>query len=225
MYKNPNEERIEAIVVNSLRLYQIAADMQDDVASDIVCVAVTSLLRLYQLRLDKDFSVGPALQVAMLLRHLLNDETLRNVRQLALMSTRAHLNLGLGTIAFQHYGYAKIKEMLNDTASWVLLSRISQAHPFDVKGPRGFSADHELLKVINSIDKIEDRTGDLLYKNLQDFGFDTALDLLDLKRKARSSLTKHACMIERRRIARLRGDTFDRLLDPNLKGTSNVIIQ
>ncbi|KAF2684778.1 hypothetical protein K458DRAFT_26708 [Lentithecium fluviatile CBS 122367] len=202
--ENPEVELIEAHATASLKLYHIATQVQDEVACDIAIVAVMSLLRLHLLNMEKPFSTPPQLQAAMLLRHLLSDETFRNARQLALLSTRVHLNLGLGTIAFEHYGYAKVKEMLNDTTSWVLLSRISQAHPFDVKGPRGFSADEELAKVIGTIDKMEGQLGDFLYRDLQDFSYDTAFDLLDLKRQERSSLTKHACMIERRRIARLK---------------------
>ena len=220
MKEEPEAQMVEALAATSLKLYRIAAEMQDETASDIACVAVMSLLRLHLLHLESAFSTPPQLQAAMLLRHLLGNEALSNSRQLALMSTRVHLNLGLGSIAFEHYSYAKIKEMLNDTTAWVLLSRISQSHPFDTRGLRGFSADEELTKVIASIEKMEARTGDFLYKDLQDFGFDTAFDLIDFKRKGRSSLTKHACMIERRRIARLKGKTVDRQLDLDVKGMS-----
>jgi N-terminal acetyltransferase B complex non-catalytic subunit len=223
MQQDPEAHIVEALATSSLKLYRIAAEMQDETTPDIACVAVMSLLRLHILHLESALSTPPQLQAAMLLRHLLSNEALRNSRQLALVSTRVHLNLGLGTIAFEHYSYAKIKEMLNDTTAWVLLSRISQSHPFDARGPRGFSADEELVKVIASIEKMEARTGDFLYKDLQDFGFDTAFDLIDFKRKARSSLTKHACMIERRRIARLHGKTVDRQLDLDMKGTSDAI--
>jgi hypothetical protein len=67
---------------------------------------------------------------------------------------------------------------------------------------------------------MEARTGDFLYKDLQEFGFDTAFELINLKRRARFSITKNACMIERRRIARLHGQTVDRQLDLDVKGKS-----
>jgi N-terminal acetyltransferase B complex non-catalytic subunit len=219
MKEDPVPEAVEAVAKTSLELYGIAAHMQDDCASDIACIAIMSLLVLSDVQTSSsDYAQW---QAAMLLRHILRDQATSNSRQLALLSTRVHLDLGLGTIGAEHYSYAKVKEMLNDTTSWILLSRISQSHPFDSNGVKGFSADEELAKVIASIEKMEARTGDFLYRDLQELGFDTAFELIDLKRKARFSLTKNTCMIERRRIARLNGQRIeDRQLDLDVKGKS-----
>lgn len=213
---------VQAHAVNCLKLYKIAVQVDNEAACDIACIAVLSLLRLHWANLEDRFSNPPLLQAAMLLRHILGSENGRNFRQLALISTRVHLLLGLGTIAFEHYGYAKIKEMLHDTCSWILLSRISQTHPFDVKGPRGFSADGELAQVIASIQKMGARAEDFLFKDLQNFGFDSAFDLLELRKKAKYSIAKYACSVERRRIARLKGDPVDSQLFMNLNGTSRI---
>lgn len=215
----------QAHAVSCLKLYKVATQVDNDAACDIACIAAPSLFHLFWGSMDGDLMNPYTLQAAMLLRHILNDENGRNSRQIALISTRVHSMLGLGTIAFEHYGYAKIKEMLHDTCAWILLSRISQTHPFEVKGPKGFSADDELAKVIANMQKMEDRVEDFLFKDLQDFGYDTAFDLINLRNRVKSSLTKHECSIERRRIARLKGQTVNPQLDVKVDGTSMNIAQ
>lgn len=202
---------IEDFVVLALRLHKIAS-LADEVHPDVVYLAISGLLKL-----GHSGSLW-RLQAALFARHCLSDVRFRNVRPLALISTRLHLRFCQCATAFQHYGYAKVKEMLHDTVSYILLTRISQIQPFGVSGRKGFSADDELAKVVDNIKRMEARTDDLLYKGLQDFQYDKAIDLLELKRKLRSSLTKHCCMVERRRIARFRSEPVDRTLDLDMKG-------
>lgn len=195
--------KLEGFVVSALKLYKIAASQSDGVAVTIALLAIMSLALLADKNKDNS---RYALQAAMFARHVLADPLYKDARPLALISTRLHLLCGLGTVAFQQYSLAKIKEMLHHTVSWVLLDRISQTHPFKVKGR--FSADAELEKVIASLDKQEARTDELLHNDIQSFYYHTALELLGLKRKLNSSLAKHACNIERRRIARLTGESW-----------------
>jgi hypothetical protein len=160
------------------------------------------------------------LQATMLARHLVEKDKDKQQRTFALLAARLHLNLGLGTVAFRLYRHTKCKEMLLDTLSPYVLSRISQTHPFDSKGYGGFSADDELAKVIGTIERMERKTDDYLFTDLPSFLWDQATDTLELKRKLNFSLTKHVCVAERRRIARFKGESVEAL--PTLKYKGKV---
>jgi N-terminal acetyltransferase B complex non-catalytic subunit len=218
-----------------MKLYRMAMHLMDEACWNIAVLVVVGLLRLDMLDLfEKPDKWAPwvesglqnfngtrfNLQAALFTRHALSNPASRDVRQLSIISTRLHLSLGLGSIAFEHYSYCRVKEMLHDTVSWILLTRISQTHPFDVDGENAFSADGELSRVITAIEKMEEKADAHLYNGITNFSYDTAVDMLQLKRKLRSSVTKHMCIIERRRIARLQGRTPGRDLDLNLKGMS-----
>ncbi|KAH7391804.1 N-acetyltransferase B complex non catalytic subunit-domain-containing protein [Pyrenochaeta sp. MPI-SDFR-AT-0127] len=183
-------------------------------------LAVYALLHLHhQVICQEDgkvpFEVTPnsriLLQATMLARHLVALDKEKDNRTLCLLAARLHLNLGLGKCAFRLYNHAKCKEMLLDTLSPYILSRISMTHPFDVKGYQGFSADEELERVIGTIERMERKTDSFLFVDMSSFVWDQASDALKLKRKLKSSLTKHMCVTERRRIARLKGDSTENL--------------
>jgi N-terminal acetyltransferase B complex non-catalytic subunit len=159
------------------------------------------------------------LQAAMLARHLVACDTEKQDRPLALLAARLHLNLGLGKCAFQLYNHTKCKEMLVHTLSPYVLSRISLTHPFGARGYQGFSAEEELGKAIGTMERMERKIDDTIYADLQSLPWDQAMELLAMKRKFKSSLTKHICNIERRRISRLKGESIDNLpvIDPSSK--------
>ncbi|KAJ4300904.1 hypothetical protein N0V90_002992 [Kalmusia sp. IMI 367209] len=218
---SPDPALLEKFVGNALRLWRIKintskADAQ--LASSCIRIALQALIHLINVESRPRYLY----QAATLVRYAISLDPQHQGRFLGLMSARIHLKLGLGSFAFEQYGLAKVKEMLHDTVSWVLLARISQSHPYSVTGPRGFSADAELEKVITAISRMEDRTDDLLYAGIQQFRYDKALDLLDLKNKLRLSLTKQFCITERRRIARFKGEPVDRSLDLPLRDQDNI---
>ncbi|KAL1793372.1 hypothetical protein ACET3X_008354 [Alternaria dauci] len=157
------------------------------------------------------------LQAAMLARHLVACDKEKQDRPLALLAARLHLNLGLGKCAFQLYSHTKCKEMLVHTLSPYVLSRISLTHPFGAKGYQGFSAEEELGKAVGTMERMARRIDDTLYDDMQSLPWDQAMELLAMKRKFKSSLTKHICNIERRRISRLKGEPADNLpvVDPS----------
>lgn len=208
---------LENFVENALRLWQLqlATEATDAVcSSDAFLLAVEGLVSLFEATSLPQY----LFQAAVLTSHAISLDKQNQGRGLALLSTRLHLRLGLGTIAFEHYGRVQVKEMLHDNVAWIPLSRISQSHPFGASGPRAFSAEHELEKVVSTLSRMESKIDDLLYADLPHFMYDKAFDLLELKRKLQTSLTKHFCNIERRRIARLGGTTVDMTLDLPLRG-------
>jgi N-terminal acetyltransferase B complex non-catalytic subunit len=115
---------------------------------------------------------------------------------------------GFTAVAVDQYNHVRVKEILNDTLSHNLLTRISQVHPFDSKAMKVYP-DQELRNVVSTIDRMERKVDDFLYQDMQDVQYDQTFELLDFKRQLRSSLTKHLCIIERRRIARLKGEILD----------------
>lgn len=151
------------------------------------------------------------LQAAMLARHLVEQDEDKENRTFALFAARLHLNLGLGLAAFRLYKRITCKEMLLETLSPFILSRISQTHPFDVSSYRGFSADDELAKTMSTIERMEAKTSSFLVTDLTFFPCHQAPEIAHLKSQLNRSLTKHLCSLERRGIARLRGEPSDHI--------------
>ena len=219
LVEKPEVEILEDFVGNALRLWHLQLKLEDPetvCASDSLLVAIEALIALFELTAKSCYYY----QAAALARYSLSLDKSHQSKKMALLSTRLHLRLGLGTFAFEHYSRAQVKEMLHDTVAWVALSRISQTHPFGASGSRMFSPDNELKKVIDTLQRMENKVDDLLYMDMQRFVYDKAFDLLELKQKLHTSLTKHFCIIERRRIARLTGVPVDPTLDIPLRGKS-----
>jgi N-terminal acetyltransferase B complex non-catalytic subunit len=204
---------LESLVVKAIKLAQMSPDNHD-----VGFIVVYSLLNLHEKVVSQQGEDTKAsdgivrnsrllLQATMLARALVERDAEKQNRKLGLISARLHLNLGLGKTAFRQWRHAKCKEMLIDTLSPYLLSRISQTHPFDVRGHQGFAADKELDYTISTIERMEDKQEELLFSSIKRFLWDSAIDQLRFKGKLRSSLTKNMCAIERRRIARLKGES------------------
>lgn len=195
-------------------------------------LAVYSLLRMHHVTMRYDESRHPfentpnsrlLLQAAMLARHLVVCDKEKQDRPRALLAARLHLNLGLGKSAFQMYSYTKCKEMLIHTLSPYVLSRLSITHPFGAKGYQGFSAEEELGKAIGTMERMESKTDNTIYPDLKTVPWDQAIGLLSLRGKLKSSLTKHICNLERRRIARLKGEPVDQLPVLDRQSFQNII--
>lgn len=183
-------------------------------------VGIYALLGLHHDAMRRDQSGHPfdntpnsrlLLQATMLSRYLVACDKEKQDRPRALLAARLHLNLGFGKCAFQIYSYTKCKEMLVHTLSPYVLSRISLTHPFGAKGYQGFSAEEELGKAIGTMERMERKTDEMMYSDLQALPWDQSMSLLHLKQKFRSSQTKHICNIERRRTARLKGESVEHL--------------
>ncbi|KAH4609099.1 hypothetical protein HBH82_069530 [Parastagonospora nodorum] len=184
------------------------------------CLVTYTLLNMHQIHVraeDKtselEDHVNPRilLQATIFARHQVEMDKDKQNRTFSLLAARLHLNLGFGTVAFKLYTHATCKEMLLDTLSPFMLSRISHTHPFEVKGYGGFSADAELAKVIATIERMEKKTNSYLVTDISSFRWDQVIDTIGLRRKLNSSLTKHLCVAERRKMARLRGDSVEDL--------------
>ncbi|KAF1998096.1 hypothetical protein P154DRAFT_524402 [Amniculicola lignicola CBS 123094] len=216
---DPSEEVLTLSVKSLIKLYTVGARIQEESYQDAGILAIWTLLKLaYHLSQSageelRQRSLYLTLQATMLALHLTAGEAGKQNRPLILLSTRLHMMHGFATIAFEQYQFARVKEILNNTISYILLNSISQIHPFDTTGSKSFYPDDELNKVVTSIKRMESRVDDFLYTGLDDFQYDQATELLEFKRKLRCSLTKHLCLVERRRIARLKCELVDSGLD------------
>ncbi|KAF2134224.1 hypothetical protein P153DRAFT_307215 [Dothidotthia symphoricarpi CBS 119687] len=231
--KTPTPEALESLIGNALRLLKLWPEN-----SEVGYLAVYGLHVLHHRTVLPDVpnnSTGTAharpfniynprilLQATMLARHLVQRDVDKSDRTGSLLAARLHLNLGLGKTAFHLYSHTKLKEMLLDTLSPYILSRISLTHPFDIKGYQSFSAEAELSKVISTIEKMEVKLGSLLLTDISSFAWDQAIDMLVMKEKLKSSYTKHLCTMERRRIARMKGESSENF--PCLSHTSYLNI-
>ena len=148
------------------------------------------------------------LQAASLLKSLTSGDRGNQNRPIVLLSIRLHILLGLGSIALAQYSQVKTKEILHETISHLLLSRISVTHPFDSKtlsSSRAVQPDTELDLAIRAFGRTIDKLNDFLGHDFEMFHYDQASEICDLKNHLTFSLVKHMWVLERRRIARLKG--------------------
>ncbi|KAF2200016.1 hypothetical protein GQ43DRAFT_464360 [Delitschia confertaspora ATCC 74209] len=217
----PKQSTVEQFVCNSMRLYKIGRQLEHEWSQEAGCLALTGLLVLHHTRLRSVQDLVPVgelpnerilTQAALLVQHMTEGEVGKNNRPLVLLSTRLLLFCGFGTLAFDLYSHAKVKEILNDTCSHILLSHIAHSHPFDASGTKRMQPEAELVKVIRTMERMEDKVREILSTDISTFQFDQAFAMRDLKQSLRSSLTKHLCALQRRKIAHLKGEHMEDML-------------
>lgn len=211
---SPPTETLQSLVERASKISQMLPKDQD--ATMLIAYCLTKLHLLNAESGDaSDQNSRLLLQAAMLTRTAVDGDTEKHNRPLALLATRLHLNLGLGTVAFQVWKTVKpsIKEMLVDTLSPYLLSRIALTQPFDVKHHKGYSANAELKHVIDTVDRMSKVQEGLIFRDIKRFHWDSGMDLISMNEKLTTSLTRHTSVLERRRIARLKGEPAGDLPD------------
>lgn len=219
----PSTETLESLVERASKISQMLPKDPDPIMLIAYCLA-----NLHHHNAEAGDASGQnsriLLQAAMLVRAAVERDTEKHNRPLALLATRLHLNLGLGTVAFQVWKHVKpsIKEMLVDTLSPYLLSRIALTQPFDVKHHQGFSADKELKHVVDTVDRMSKVQEGLIFRDIKRFHWDSAMDLISMNEKLTTSLTRHTSILERRRIARLKGEPAGDLPDVNYKSKKHT---
>ncbi|KAF3038778.1 methionyl-tRNA synthetase [Didymella heteroderae] len=220
---SPSTETLESLVERTSKISQMLPKDQD--ATMLIAYCLTKLQHL-----DAESAHASSqnsrllLQAAMLTRAAVERDTEKHNRPLALLATRLHLNLGLGTVAFQVWKTVKpsIKEMLVDTLSPYLLSRIALTQPFDVKHHQGFSANNELKHVVDTVDRMSKVQEGLIFRDIKRFHWDSAMELICMNEKLTTSLTRHTSILERRRIARLKGEPAGDLPNVSYRSTQSI---
>jgi hypothetical protein len=226
---NTPVEVFESLIHGSINAYEKWPENPD-----VFWIPIYSLLHFHRrwvCQREEESPFGTALnsrillQATMLARHITEKDKGKENRKFFLLAARLHLNLGLGTVAFRLYTHVKCKEMMLDTLSPYMLSRISYTHPFDVAGRGGFSATRELDNVISTIERMEQKQNGFIFTDVPSFLWDQAADSLELKRRLRSSWTKHICATERRRISRLMGEPCLDLPKLDYKSVYRLMVQ
>jgi N-terminal acetyltransferase B complex non-catalytic subunit len=149
------------------------------------------------------------LQAAFLLQDMTAGSQGDENRQLLLISIRLHTLLGLPNVALGLIADVRIKEFLYDTVGYTWLSRISLTYPLGSPKRSTTDPSSNLAAAIQFFGKASRNINDFLKADIQGFQFDQALELVDFKRKLDLSLVKHLSVLERRRIARLKGVACD----------------
>ena len=223
--KEPDESVVEQFASKSIRLYTIGSRLKLEEAYEAGCLAISSLGLLHHLQVRSEFPSSQQVsrgespnerlltQAGFLAQHLASTESGKQNRPLLLLAIRVLLFAGLGSLAFQLYPLVKVKEMLHETCSHVLLTGISQSHPLDATGAQKGSPDDELTHVINTLNRMTHRIDGFLSNDIGVFQFDQAFEMRSFKHNLRSSLTKHICALERRRLVRLQSGPMDILLN------------
>ncbi|KAF2280833.1 uncharacterized protein EI97DRAFT_9361 [Westerdykella ornata] len=221
---------VEAFVASALKTCKAARGINNEVYYEAGFLAVQALSGYAQRVVSGHHGLQKSslasrmqYQAAVLAQRLTSGKQGKEQRKLLLYSVQLHVMLGLATIAFELYPHVRVKEMLTDTLSHSLLTRISHILPFEsTGGGTKASADNELAHVIGKINKMEKTLSDLICKDkLEDFLYDSALGMLETRQSLLSSMTKHLCIMERRRIARLKGETIDESLELDLSSKSD----
>jgi len=171
------------------------------------------------------------IQAACLLDFLL-DKSPEN-RPAMLLSVRISLQLGLGSAAITQYQDLRIREILNETLSHTLFTRISTIHPYtattrqktklgqDRRDPY-LALKAELKARASSIARIRRFAGE----DLSIMAYDQVFEFRKLKGDLERSLVRQMWILERRRIARLRAQQYDEDDDlfEELTGRSSIFI-
>ncbi|KAH6612687.1 tRNA synthetases class I (M)-domain-containing protein [Boeremia exigua] len=218
--KFTSKETLELLIERASKISQTLPKDPDPIM--IIAYCLTNISRQdAELSSTSSGTSRSLMQATMLVRAAVERDTEKENRPLALLASRLHLNLGLGRVAFQLWKHVKVKEMLVDTLSPYLLSHIALTQPFDVKHHQGFSADKELKHVVDTINRMSKIQEGLIYRDIKRFHWDSAFDLISMNAKLTSSLTRRTSILERRRIARIKGEPAGDLPDVDYRSTQS----
>ncbi|OCL12708.1 hypothetical protein AOQ84DRAFT_385922 [Glonium stellatum] len=212
--KRPKKNILEKFIRTCLLIYQVGDRFGLENHHDTGVLAVMGLVKLHyvDIQTSKRPSQRFLLQAASLLRSLTSGDKGNQNRPIVLLSIRLHTLLGLGSVALAQYSQVRTKEILHETISHLLLTRISVTHPFDSKppsSPRTIQPDSELDLAIRAFSRTIDKLNDFLGHDFEMFHYDQTSEICDLKNRLTFSLVKHIWILERRRIARLKGVPCD----------------
>jgi N-terminal acetyltransferase B complex non-catalytic subunit len=181
----------------------------------IAILSVTTLVKLHSILSAGDSTLFSEqrylIQATCLLEKL--GTLLPEDRQIYLLKLRVYSLLGVPKLALSEYQKLDVKDILNDTLSHEVYTRISGYQPFYLGSSgsedRGNDPFHFLCETLDFYDQWEqDLTGFLLQvRDLQVHG--TFLDVVDMMDKRRGSFTWRLLLLEKRRMARMRDQERD----------------
>lgn len=215
---SPTEDVFHAFIATAIRLYnwsrQCGADlpMTDVQPGDDACLlAAAALLKLGEC-LRKPYYV---LQAAVLLEGLL--ERSNSNADAKIMIVRIYTSLELGTLALHWYESLRLKKPQLISLAHLMYTRISTIHPHPMmlvksRGLRKpvFDPYQELKEILAfDIETLDDNMPMLMFKALEDGAYDQVYEFFKVGGCLRHDFSRKMWILERRRIARLRGIPYD----------------
>ncbi|KAF1984559.1 hypothetical protein K402DRAFT_455727 [Aulographum hederae CBS 113979] len=212
------EEKLPELVSEALR---IASGGSLESANDALMVAAMSEVHLYRLRASENVDAEFDLIRAGLIMDFLV-KRIPSFRPALLYAIRIALQLGLGSIALNHYPDLEIKEVMNDTLSHVLYTRIASVHPHPIEQSteKYISKLQVPMKGLQGaqayLSRSVAKTSQAMTTNLDSNRFDSFLGFLELKQQMERGMTNESWNIEMARISQLRDDPSIMPLDTKL---------
>jgi hypothetical protein len=195
---------LSEILLDCYSLLNIAQSTEKGNLSTISVPIITALVRLHSVHAPGDARY--LIQAACLLEKL--QTLLPEDRQIYLLKLRVYSLLGVPTLALAEYHKLQVRDILNDTISHEIYTRISSSQPFHLgmSGSEAIGEDtfHGLSAALDFYNQWDQDLTNLLFKvrDLQVHGM--FLDVVDMMEKRRRSFTWRLLLLEKRRIARMR---------------------
>ena len=203
------------ILLDCYSLLDIAQSTEMGNLSAISIPIVTTLVKLHWVQAHGDatpfFGQGYLIQAACLLEKL--QTLVPEDRQICLLKLRVYSLLGVPTLALDEYHKLQVRDILNDTISHEIYTRISGHQPFylGMSGSESNGKDpfHSLCEALDFYDQWDQDLTDFLFKirDVQVHGM--FLDVVEMMEKRRGSFTWRLLLLEKRRMARMRDQEKD----------------
>ncbi|KAF2454889.1 N-acetyltransferase B complex non catalytic subunit-domain-containing protein [Lineolata rhizophorae] len=212
-----DKQTLEAFVRKCLDLYkkryELDVDASGPIAGDEAAVlAIMCLVKLHDLTTSKDVISAEKyyIQAAALCRPLIEKSPAD--RQVRLFAVKLYMLLGLGSMASEQYLFCRIKEIMQDTLSHTLFSRLSITHPFPSTTPASMRLEKPfrdsctmLQQALTIYERSISKIRGFMGQALPTFQFDKALEFNDMIIRLSTSYTVRLLLVEFGRICRLRG--------------------
>ncbi|KAK4952118.1 hypothetical protein LTR10_010038 [Elasticomyces elasticus] len=198
-------EAMRAFATNAIRLLDsstttLSANARRSPA-DICFLAISALVRMFELSSQTRYLLHAAYLAETLLRH--NE----HIHEARLSLVYLYMRLNLGSLAMKLFDSLSVKEVQHDTVGHVLFTRLSRVHPHathwgnmddDTMLPFKRTA-HALNVYLRCEEKLAENEASVLSHGQTGMIF----DLQELRNALRTSLPRRIMLLEHRQIARL----------------------
>lgn len=204
-----SKEQLEDFVVAALRVHELARAKDVATSEDACALAIMALVKLFHLDSSQQYLV----QAEVVMQELLSHAT--DSRKAGLLQARLADFLGNFSSAMETWSGLRIKEVLMETLSHHMFTRISINHPFYYRSQQSGRPNMDPLTLLDrglqTADKILHTVQAFLGAEIDALQYDRLLEIHELKKNLTKSLSRKMWVIERRRILRIRGEVMDEM--------------
>ncbi|KKY16730.1 putative cytoskeleton organization protein [Diplodia seriata] len=214
------KDQLEDFVVKALDVHQLAKGKDVTTCEDACALATMALVKLFYLESSLDYLV----QAEIIMKELLSYAP--ESRKAALLQARLAAFLGNFSEAMEAWSSLKVKEILMETLSHHMFTRMAITHPFYYRAKQKSRANTDPLtqldRILQTADRILHTLQAFLGAEIDALQYDRLLEIQELKNNLSKSLSRKVSVIERRRTLRIRGEPVDdmycEVLDDDLEG-------